>query len=115
MNPSGQIKVKSEALIKSRVRLFEFGEHEDIVNPGDLMLSMENGAITMEMIIRGRDMFALLAKVETAYKLYEQNRDWLSAPVTTYRKPEIVPPTDRVQANLNAIENYYRQKRLISP
>ena len=107
MNPSGQVKVKTNAVLKSRLRLFGHGEHPDIANEGDLLLVSENGEIEFQLLIRGRDMFMLKDQVLKAFDLYEANKDWLSRPATIIKMPKT---TDRVQANLNAINNYYKSK-----
>lgn len=110
MNPSGQVKVKTNAVLKSRLRLFGHGEHPDIANEGDLLLVSENGEIEFQLLVRGKDMFMLSHKVEQALKLYEENKDWLSKPATIYRMPEPAV-NDRLQANLNAINNFYKHKQ----
>lgn len=110
MNPSGQVKVKTEAKLKSRLRLFGHGEHPDIANEGDLLLISDNGEITFELLIRGRDMFMFQQKVNQAVELYDQNKDWLSSPATIHKLPEPVR-SDRLQANVNAVENYYKARR----
>ena len=107
MRPSGQVKVKTNATIKSRVSVYNHGQHPDVINEGDLLLISDNGEIEFQLLIRGRDMFMLKDQVLKAFDLYEANKDWLSRPATIIKMPE---PTSRVQANLNAINNYYKSK-----
>ena len=82
MNPMTRVRVKSHAHHNSRVRVFNHGEHEDVVNEGDLLIVSEGTDVTFEITFKGRDMFALLEQVKKACDLYEENKHYLSQPAT---------------------------------
>ena len=89
-NPAARFSVTATTKALGRIKLYGFGEHEKIVNEGDMLIVSETGVreannhqdIVFELLIRGSDMFALLEKVQTAFDLYQENKDYLSQPVT---------------------------------
>jgi len=89
MNSSGRIRATSEVNFKSKMVAYVFGEHEQIINPGDLLLVMSQyepgdrlGANVkkFEITINGDQISALLAQVTRAKDLYMLNEDWLKSP-----------------------------------
>lgn len=89
---SGRIRATTEVNFKTRMEAFVFGEHEDIWNPGDLMIVMsEEGpgdrlgknVKKFEIQIAGDQLDHLLKQVTRAKELYEQNVEWLKTPITT--------------------------------
>jgi hypothetical protein len=70
---------------------FVFGEHEQVVNPGDLLLVMSQhepgdtlGANVkkFEITVNGDQISSLLAQVTRAHDLYMLNKDWLKSPTS---------------------------------
>jgi hypothetical protein len=88
MNSSGRIRATSEVNFKSKMVAYVFGENDNVVNPGDLLLVMSQsepgdrqGANVkkFEITINGDQISSLLAQVTRAYDLYMLNEDWLKS------------------------------------
>jgi hypothetical protein len=88
MNSSGRIRATSEVNFKSKMVAYVFGENDNVVNPGDLLLVMSQsepgdrlGANVkkFEITVNGDQISALLAQVTRAYDLYMLNEDWLKS------------------------------------
>ena len=91
MNSSGRIRATSEVNFKSTMAAYVFGEHQAVINPGDLLLIMSQsepgdrlGANIkkFEITVNGNQIGALLAQVTRAYDLYMLNEDWLKSSVS---------------------------------
>jgi len=89
MNSSGRIRATSEVNFKSIMAAYVFGEHESVINPGDLLLVMSQsepgdrqGANSkkFEITINGDQIQNLLTQVTRAKDLYLLNEDWLKSP-----------------------------------
>ena len=91
MNSSGRIRATSEVNFKSIMAAYVFGEHESVINPGDLLLVMSqsepgdrqgNNSKKFEITINGDQIQNLLAQVTRAKDLYLLNEDWLKSPTS---------------------------------
>jgi hypothetical protein len=70
---------------------YVFGEHQAVINPGDLLLIMSQSEPgdrlgtnikKFEITVNGNQIGALLAQVTRAYDLYMLNEDWLKSPAS---------------------------------
>jgi hypothetical protein len=69
----------------TRFKTYGWQEHPAVVNPGDMLIEFTLGpGVSVAMMIRGRDMAGFADAALACAALYEENADWLSAPVTTY-------------------------------
>jgi hypothetical protein len=85
--PAVRVAFKVQGHDRTRLRILAFGEDDRVPNPGDLLLIADigdanNGVAELGVLIMGREMNQLVEAVVEALALYEENRDWLSAPVT---------------------------------
>ena len=111
-NPTGHIRSTTETNFKGRIRALVFGEDNRIINPGDMILEMEQvkqgdqlgGSVDrFEIYIAGRDMAGLLDQVTIAHELFKLNAEWLLQPSSREltaqeiedRKPIIHEPVSR--------------------
>jgi len=100
MNPSGFFEVVSSARMEGKLEVFGFGQHEKAISPGDLVIITTNylqdgfktQQIQASLKLRGRDMHLFAAAAAQALELYEENSDWLNAPMS---KPSDEPVNDR--------------------
>ena len=85
-NPSGHIRSTTETNFQGRIRAVVFGEYNRVINPGDMILEMEQvkqadrlgGSVDrFEIYIAGRDMRGLLDQVTRAHELFKLNAEWL--------------------------------------
>ena len=88
--PSGRAGVQMAASGVTRHRVYGYGDHEDVVNPGDLLIHTIIGDGTtpvaqLAIMIRGKDIRGFVVAAQNALAQYEANRDWLSQPVTRFR------------------------------
>jgi hypothetical protein len=91
--------VTSKSKQVSRLKLYGFGEDPRVPNEGDLLIVSETFLresgnqqdIEFEILLRGSDMFLMKAKVDAAVKLYEENKEYLSQPATTFVKRSPIP------------------------
>ena len=82
MQPMTRVNVISHAKHHSRVRIFNHGEDDRVINEGDLLIVSEGSDVTFEITIRGRDMFIFSDHVKKALELWDANKEYLSQPVT---------------------------------
>jgi hypothetical protein len=96
-NPSGHIRSTTETNFKGRIRAVNYGEDTRVINPGDMILEMEQvnqgdrlgGSVDrFEIYIAGRDMSGLLDQVTRAHELFKYNADWLLSPSTRDVTPQ---------------------------
>ena len=83
MNPMSRVTVKSEAKTHSRLKLYNYGEHPDMM---------------------GRDVSMLEEQVHKACELYEANKEYLSQPASRVASfPRAVRISDKpdLQQRLN--------------
>lgn len=99
--------------------VFQWDEHDKGVNPGDLILEAQIGDAAFVIRVAGRDMRYLAEQAAQAARRYEENAEWLSAPVSTRPAPEPAPlPTPLagmvplVQAAREAKADYQRLYRM---
>jgi len=100
MNPSGFFEVLTSARMEGKLEVFGFGQHEKAISPGDLVIITTNylqdgfktQQIQASLKLRGRDMCLFAAAAVQALELYEQNSDWLNAPMS---KPSEEPVNSR--------------------
>ena len=111
-NSTGHVRSTTETNFKGRIRALVFGEDNRIINPGDMILEMEQvkqgdrlgGSFDrFEIYIAGRDMAGLLDQVTRAHELFKLNAEWLLQPSSRTltlqeiedRKPIIHEPVSR--------------------
>ena len=82
MNPMSRVTLKSEAKTHSRLKLYNYGQHPDVANEGDLLIVSDATDIQFQITVMGRDVAMLLEQVQAAVDLYEANKDYLSQPVS---------------------------------
>jgi hypothetical protein len=82
MNPMSRVTVKSEAKTHSRLKLYNYGEHPDIANEGDLLIVSDATDIQFQITVMGRDVSMLEEQVHRACELYEANKEYLSQPAS---------------------------------
>ena len=105
-NPSGHIRSTTETNFKGRIRAVNYGEDTRVVNPGDMILEMEQvnqgdrlgGSVDrFEIYIAGRDMSGLLDQVTRAHELFKYNADWLLSPATRDASPQSIADHKRIE------------------
>ena len=81
--PAGRAAVTLATQGLTRISCYGWGDHPDVVNPGDMLLiARPADGVQIAVLVRGRDMALLADAAVTCAALYEENADWLSAPVT---------------------------------
>ena len=84
--PSGRITVTLVESGVTRHRVYVWGEHDDVVNPGDMLIVSTLGdthaRVEVRTYLRGSEMAAFADAALACAALYDENADWLSAPVT---------------------------------
>jgi len=94
-----RVTVKSEAKTHSRLKLYNYGQHPDIANEGDLLIISDATDIQFQITVMGRDVSMLLKQVQAAVDLYEDNKDYLSQPASRVASaPAIAHRFDRPDA-----------------
>lgn len=106
MQPSGFTDVVSTARMEGKIKLFGYGMHEDLPNPGDLLIISTNYAVEgrtkietqFKLHIRGRDMHLFVEAAQEALLMWQDNKHWLQAsasqpgtdtrPMTTIRRAD---------------------------
>jgi len=107
MNPTGFFEVVSSARMDGKLELFGYGQHEKAINPGDLVIVTTNylqegfktQQIQASLKLRGRDMHLFAAAAIQALELFEDNKDWLAAPVSTPADTEVNPRSPMAALN----------------
>ena len=82
MHPMTRVKVTTHANNNSRVRIYNHGEDDRVINEGDLLIVSEGSDVDFEITIRGRDISILQAHVAKAVKLWDENKDYLQRPAS---------------------------------
>jgi len=90
MQPSGLIEVVSNARLEGKLNVYGYGFDDRIPNPGDLLIVTTNwikeNARTQEiefsLRIRGRDMALFVEAAKEALLLWNDNKHWLTAPMS---------------------------------
>lgn len=93
MNATGMIELISHARMDGNLQLFGYGQDDSIPNPGDLLIvstnslseNLKNQEIQFKLRIRGRDMATFVNAAQNALALYNDNKDWLTRPMTVQR------------------------------
>ena len=91
MQPNGFVNVTSTASMQGRIEIFGYGQDERAINPGDLIIVttdylMENAhrqKIEFSLQLRGRDMHLFEDASHLARLLWDENKNWLNAPMGT--------------------------------
>jgi hypothetical protein len=119
MHPSGMIEVTSNARLEGKLEVFGYGQRDDIPNPGDLMIITRNWIkenartqeIEFKLRIRGRDMSLFAAASQEALMLWNDNRDWLSAPMNQPSLDQRSRSEIRTAEQQSAIKGFYDRNR----
>lgn len=90
MQPSGFTDVVSTARMEGKLELFGYGQHEDLPNPGDLLIVSTNWAkdgrtkieTQFKLHVRGRDMHLFVEAAQEALLMWQDNKHWLQAPMS---------------------------------
>jgi hypothetical protein len=85
--PSARVAVKVQAHDRTRLRILAYGDDDRVPSPGDLLLIADigdanSGLVELGVLLPGREMNQIVGAVLEANTLYEENKHWLSAPVT---------------------------------
>ena len=107
MNPSGFFEVVSSARMDGKLELFGYGQHEKAISPGDLIIVTTNymmegfktQQIQASLKLRGRDMHLFAAAAIQALELWEENREWLAAPMSRPADVEVNPRSPMAALN----------------
>jgi len=91
VNPTGFFEVTSSARMDGKLELFGYGQHDKAISPGDLVIittdylqeGFSKQRIEASLKLRGRDMHLFAAAAMQAMELYENNKEWLEAPMST--------------------------------
>lgn len=89
-SPAARVAFKAQAHDRTRLRIHSYGQDDRVPSPGDLLITSHlgdanSGLIELAVLIPGREMHAFLSAAANAVADYEENKDWLSAPVTVER------------------------------
>ena len=122
-NPSGHIRSTTETNFKGRIRAVNYGEDTRVINPGDMILEMEQvnqgdrlgGSVDrFEIYIAGRDMAGLLDQVTRAHELFKYNADWLLSPATRDASPQTIADHKPIEhAGCSIIRKRPKRSKLI--
>lgn len=86
--PSGRASVDVALSGVTRIRVHLWPDHPDVINPGDMLLIGRIGdtqaAAEVRLYLRGKEMSEVADAALVAAAQYEENREWLSAPVTRH-------------------------------
>ena len=88
-HPTGMVSVTSTAQTQGRIEIFGYGQDDRAINPGDLVIVssevlQENAhkqRVEYVLRLRGRDMHLFEEAAHTANLLWNDNKDWLNAPM----------------------------------
>lgn len=97
-----------------------FGQDERVTNPGDLLIVMvqeihenlKTQEIEMALKIRGRDIQVFIEAARLAAALWEENKDWLQAPVTR-EVQRVVEPATRTEDLIRIVAGHTKQRKAI--
>lgn len=117
LQPNGFVSVTSTASMQGKLELFGYGFDDRIVNPGDLLIVssdylMENGhkqKVEFALKLRGRDMHLFVKEATTALHLWEENKNWLNASVSTPNLDQRGRSEIRLSDQLDVLELYQRR------
>ena len=92
----GMVNVTSTSQLQGNISVFGYGQHEKAISPGDLVIIMEDYVgqglhrqkVELSLKLRGRDMHLFVEEATHALGLWEENREWLEAPMTKIVKVE---------------------------
>ena len=115
MQPTGMVNVVSTAQLQGKLELFGFGAHEDVINPGDLLIvctdyvgeNMHKQRVEFKLRLRGRDMHLFTDASLLAKALYEDNEHWLNAPINGPRVDQRGKSEIRLAENLHNVNAMY--------
>ena len=87
--PAGRVAFNIAESQRTRIRAYRESEHDLVINPGDVLLIARIGdgiqaTAEVGITIYGREVAQLAEVFLAAAQEYDENRDWLSAPVTTH-------------------------------
>lgn len=89
-SPQGFFEVVTSSRMDGNLLIFGYGHHEKAINPGDLVITCtqdlqegrKNQKIEASIKLRGKHMHLFAAAAIQALEMYEENRDWLEAPMS---------------------------------
>ena len=113
-HPPGMVTVTSTAQTQGRIEIFGFGQDDRAINPGDLVIvssevlqeSAHKQKVEYVLRLRGRDMHLFEEAAHTAQLLWNDNKDWLNAPMNTPSLDMRSASEIRRDEQLRAIERF---------
>ena len=98
MNPTGRVTVTTETSTVSRFKLLGFGDDPRVVNEGDLLMISEmflneagkSEKVSLEVMLRGKDLYLFSEKLAASISLYESNKEYLERPAS-----KVITPIER--------------------
>jgi len=108
----GMVNVTSTSQLQGNISVFGYGQHEKAISPGDLVIvahdylgqGLHRQKVEFSLKLRGRDMHLFVDEATQALMLWEENREWLEAPMS---KPAIDDPNQRLPM---ATINHWQQE-----
>jgi len=90
-NPRGMVNVVSTAQMQGKLQLYGYGEHEGVINPGDLVIictdfvgeNQHRQKVEFKLRLKGEDMHLFVVASKVAELLWEENKNWLKASINT--------------------------------
>jgi len=110
----GMVNVTSTSQLQGNISVFGYGQHEKAISPGDLVIIMHDYVgqglhrqkIELSLKLRGRDMHLFVDEATHALGLWEENREWLEAPMS---KPATDDPNQRLP--MGTINHWQQEAR----
>lgn len=115
MQPSGMVNVTSTAQMQGKLELFGYGFDDRVINPGDLIIvssdyvgeNFHRQKVEFTLRLRGRDMQLFVDASTTARNLWDENKNWLNAPINTPGLDMRGKSEIRLSENLDAIAKMF--------
>ena len=79
--------------MQGKLRLFGYGEHSDVVNPGNLLIictdyveeNRHRQKVEFKLQVKGEDIHLFTEAAKVAEFLWDDNKHWLKAPMNGTR------------------------------
>ena len=90
-SPRGMVNVVSTAQMQGKLELYGYGEHEGVINPGDLLIvcsdyvgeNRHRQKVEFKLRVKGEDIYLFVKAAKVAELLWEDNKHWLKASINT--------------------------------
>lgn len=81
-----RIALRTQSSMKTAMRIFGWGEDPRVPSPGSVLMIFESGfaesRTELAVLVSGSDMELLKPLVDRAVQEWDDNKDWLDAPVS---------------------------------